>query len=130
MLKPAVSPFRKRRRRVRRKPAAIVAPLTLVSAAYDAGGPAVTLTFDRAVDVSAFSGGDVLVDDATFNGMRYTGEVAEVEGPPTVVRVLLTDVGDDLGAGVTLTATAGNGIVAAGDGAAWAGVTDLGLPWP
>ena len=73
--------------------------LTLVSAAYDAGGPAVTLTFDRAVDVSAFSGGDVLVDDATFNGMRYTGEVAEVEGPPTVVRVLLTDVGDDLGGG-------------------------------
>ena len=100
-----------------------------MSAAYDPGGPAVTLTFDRAVDVSAFSGGDVLVDDATFNGMRYTGEVAEDDGPG-VVRVLLTDVGDDLGAGVTLTATAATGIVAAGDGAAWAGVTDLELPFP
>jgi len=50
--------------------------------------------------------------------------------PNGSVRLTLAVVGDAPGGVLTLTAAADNGIVAAGDGGAWAGVTDLLLPFP
>ena len=46
------------------------------------------------------------------------------------VRVLLSGTEEYAGPGVVLTAAAGNGIVAADGGVAWAGVADLSLPFP
>jgi hypothetical protein len=40
----------------------------LVSAAYDPADPSLTLVFDRAVDISAYEGTEIHVDDGSFTG--------------------------------------------------------------
>ncbi|HEV2295489.1 MAG TPA: hypothetical protein VGR35_16690, partial [Tepidisphaeraceae bacterium] len=47
------------------KPPAPPAALVLVSAELDLGGPWVTLTFDRAIDVAGFVGSAIVVEDET-----------------------------------------------------------------
>ena len=49
---------------------------------------------------------------------------------PLTVRLGLVGVGEATGSGVTLSAGAGNGIIAQDDGGAWPGVADVELPWP
>ncbi|HEV2296742.1 MAG TPA: hypothetical protein VGR35_23070, partial [Tepidisphaeraceae bacterium] len=51
----------------KRKPMASQAPaaLNLVAAELDLGGPWVTLTFDRAIDVAGFVGSAIVVEDET-----------------------------------------------------------------
>ena len=85
-------------------------PLTLVAAVYEVGSH-VELTFDRAVDASAMDAASVIVNDGDVANFVYGGVDASQTDGPRVVRVSL------------------NGIVAAGDGAAWAGVTALALPF-
>jgi hypothetical protein len=46
------------------------------------------------------------------------------------VKLILQVIGGASGGRVLLTATALTGIVAAGDGGTWAGVTELELPYP
>ena len=122
--------FRKRRAKARaaseqRPPAA--APV-LVSASFEASELLLTLVFDRAVTIGgAFEGTSVAVRDGDnlFDG---AGGVIQLDPVTITVGMVLQDV--QPGTGTTLTATDATGIVAATGGAAWAGATDLELPYP
>jgi hypothetical protein len=107
-----------------------VEPLTLVSAVYDGDVELVlTLTFSRAIDVDAIDGAAIIVNDpgAMLDQLIGTGG-ATLEGPATVRIGLVTQSVPPVPGAVTLTAGAGNGIVAS-DGGAWAGVTAVTLPF-
>jgi hypothetical protein len=118
-----------RRPRAAAAAAAAPAPPVLVAAAYDAGS-AVTLTFDRPVDVGGMDVVAVEVDDGAVMAFRYRGFGTPTLVDPVTVSVPLTGVEDFSGPGVTLSVAAGNGIVAAGGGAAWAGCAGVALPLP
>ena len=122
-------PSKPRLRRKRRRPGAPapVAALTLVAAMYDAGDAQVWLTFDRAVNIDAIVPGQVTVADGP-GGVRFEGTGAELILPEQVL-ITLQPAGAASGADVTLTATAATGIVAADDGAAWAGASGVELPF-
>ena len=132
MLTIAPTEFRKRRGRAKSRPATappIVAP-TLIGAVYEWEEARVTLTFDRPVNVDGFDPLLLLVSDADEQGVRYEGSGVVTLTEQVVVRIGLAEIGASIGPGVTLTANAGAGIIAADNGAAWAGVTNLGLPFP
>src|SRR5688500_12848749 len=101
MLKPAVSPFRKRHRPARRKPAPPAA-LTLVSAAFDDVLVRLTLTFDRAVDVAGLVGAAVVVEDGETTGSRWEATTPVATAGPATVVLGLAALGDFTGEGVTL----------------------------
>ena len=104
-------------------------PLTLVAATYEVA-LWVDLTFDRAVDVSGLVGSEIVIYDGELASLVYTGTGTVSQPSPETVRVGLV-AGDDWSEpGILLDAGAGNGIVAADDGAAWAAVTDVSLPFP
>ena len=98
---------------------------------YDVG-TSVRLTFDRAIDISAFNGASVVVDDQADSGNQYQGTGGAILAGPNAVDIFLVDPTPASGAGTTLTASADNGIVAAAPpvGGTWAGVTGLTLPYP
>lgn len=79
----------------------------------------VELTFDRA---------DLSVDNASV-GWSYVGAGPVTLVNPTTVHVTLQEVGDSSGPDTRMTVTASNGIVAVEDGAAWAGVNDVAIPF-
>jgi len=70
-------------------------------------------------------------------GFRFGNALAEVRGilvcwmcdPDAIVEITLVPIGTASGA-LRISATAASGIVAVDDGGTWAGVTDLGLPFP
>jgi hypothetical protein len=121
-------PYIARMRRVASSEAPPVVPLMLDSAAYDPGA-AVDLTFNRAIDIAGMDPASIVVSDGDY-GFQYVGTADSALLSPTTVRVVLLGIGDWTEPGITMTASSANGIVADGDGAAWAGVTDLALPWP
>src|SRR5215207_7359652 len=122
------------RRRTRRKrtqvatPAAAAAPV-LVAAEYIDAFPGVVVTFDRAVDALGLDPASITVNDAS-NEWQLSGAGPVVVLSPTSARLMLVVTAASIGPDTTLTATAANGIVAADDGAAWAGVAELVLPFP
>jgi hypothetical protein len=119
----------KRKGRGRSTEATPLATLLLISASYDESVPAVFLTFDRAVDASAFVAGQVIVDDGSIAPGLWGGVGAAGILGPTQIAVALERLGDAPVGPVTLTATALTGITAVDDGGTWAGVTDVGLPF-
>jgi hypothetical protein len=115
----------------RRRPAKVetsVSPLTLVSASYEST-VSVTLTFDRAIDVAGVDGAAITVADGS-TGFRYAGTGGAIPLSANVVELLLEGVEEIPLGEITMTATAANGIVALDDDVAWAGVVELGLPFP
>ena len=104
-------------------------PLTLVAAAYDVGPGVVSMTFSRAVDITGLVVNQVVVKDG-FAGVEYGGTGDVTQPTPATVEMVMIENGPFEGAGVTLNVSASNGIVAVGDGAPFAGVTDLELPFP
>ena len=112
------------------KPKGVVPPLliapTLVAATYESE-TALTLTFDRAVTVTAGSLANVRVFDGS-HGKTYGGGSFQVQSPVRV-RVSLGYVGTFGGGEVKMSIVGPSGIAAADGGLAWAGVTDLGLPF-
>ena len=132
LLRPIPLIYRKRSRPIRRAPRVVppVAPLMLVAATYDADGPKATLTFDRAVNVSAFEGSAINVNDPVSAAATFEGSGGAVLVSPAVIDVMLTPIDLPSGTVVTMSATALTGIVAADDGGTWAGVADLELPFP
>lgn len=98
----------------------------LVAADYVVGQ--MLLTFDQAVDVSAFDGSQIIVVDGPA-GFEYVGNSASAADPESIV-VNLDLAGPATGTMVLLTATGLTGIVSANDGASWAGVADVELPFP
>ena len=104
----------------------------LAAAAFAFVGPggALTLAFDRAIDLAGFDPSQITVQDPNNTGFAYAGTgVVDTPDPQTVV-VEMGQTGSSIGALDVMSATGATGIVAIDDGAAWAGVTDLGLPWP
>src|SRR5690349_16770874 len=104
-------PFRSHRRR------ATSQALTLLEASYpiEIEG-AMRLRFDRAVNIDAFDGTQIIVKDGVNQGsvMNATGPV-ELSDPQTVVLYLVI-TGPYAEPNVLLSATAASGIVAAEDG--------------
>ncbi len=125
-----VNPPAMYRRRPSRTPREAPAPvaLVLVKVSYDEGNW-VRLEFDRAIDSGAIVGSAIIVDDEELSGRRYAATAGTVVTSPVAVRAFLTDIGPATGSGITLTASAGNGIVAADDGAAWLGVSGVAIPF-
>ncbi|HSV13218.1 MAG TPA: hypothetical protein VLI90_03100 [Tepidisphaeraceae bacterium] len=124
----SITPMKRRVRRKRRgAPAA--AALTLVAASFDPVEETVLLTFDRAIDVSGWVGSALTVNDpvSTVNLLGGTWIVEMMSAAS--VRVTLDTLGDASGSVVLLVVDAGNGVVAAGDGAAWAGTGGVALPF-
>ena len=113
-----------------RKPAKVaeppVIPMTLVGAVYQ-NQSAVRLTFDQAIDTSTViaDGFNVFDGDAQkqFIGTSYSLVT------PNTIAIELIIIGEYLGAGVVLYADESNGIKSV-SGAAWDGVSGLGLPFP
>jgi hypothetical protein len=103
--------------------------LVLVSASYDENVPMVFLTFDRAVDVSAFVASQVIVNDGSIAPGIWGGVGAAGILSPMQIAVSLDRLGDAPLGPVMLTATALTGLKAVDDGGTWAGVTDVGLPF-
>jgi hypothetical protein len=121
------------KQRIRRKRRTIQSPpaLMLVQAIYptDVSGT-IDLQFDRAINVDAFDGEQVIVKDGTILGaICNCAGPAELQDAQTV-RLYLVNLEDYLLPNQLLSATGASGIVAADDGAAWAGVTDVALPFP
>ena len=135
---PPVIPLKRRVHRKRRAvPVAGPTPpppvaLVLVSAAYQTfDDPFLTLTFDRAINIEAFEGSGMLVDDGQFRLTLFDALGGLTLEDPQTLRIELTTVGPSTAAGdVLLSAAANNGIVAVDDGGAWAGVANLALPFP
>ena len=105
-------------------------PLALVSASFSPikGGGSLSLTFDRAVDVSGFSPASVTVDHIGLN-LHYvaTGIAFHLNA---LVIIAMASAGPTTHLSTVLNADAANGIIAVDDGGAWPGVVDLGLPFP
>jgi hypothetical protein len=100
-----------------------------VAAAYDPG-TSIELTFGRAIDIAGLDGSVIVIDDGSISGFRYAATLAATLLGPAVVRIELDGIEEFAGPDVRLTAGAANGIVAVGDGAMWAGVTNVELPFP
>jgi hypothetical protein len=128
---PSVLTAKQRRHHKRRSVRAAPPALTLVQAIYptDVSGT-IDLKFDRAINVDAFDGEQVIVKDGTLLGaICNCAGPAELQDAQTV-RLYLVNLEDYLLPNQLLSATGASGIVAADDGAAWAGVTDVALPFP
>ena len=90
----------------------------------------VLLTFNRDVELSESADPSQLrVDDQSGTGWAFVGTESTLAGPQQV-HVEITHSGSAVGTGVKLTVGEGFGVLAAEGGAAWAGVSDLALPFP
>ena len=131
---PSIQLDRPRRRRKRKAvvttptPPPVTGPV-LVAATFDSPELVVTLTFDRDVD-----GYNVVAEAVTvFDGSavtEYRSSTDVLQPDPQTVQILMLEFGEFTGSGQHMTAVAGNGIVAQGSGEPWAGVSNLGLPFP
>ena len=101
----------------------------LVAAAFDAGQMFVTLTFDRDVDPFNVAPEAITVFDGS-NATEYRSTTDLGQPNPTSVEILMLEAGEFTGSGVRMSAVAANGIVSAPGGIEWAGVADVGLPFP
>ena len=122
--------FRKRRGRIKPRTTTQAPPaaLTLIAADFaDIDPPWAALEFDRPINVDGFDGSSIVV--ITSSG-RYDGTGGCIATGPATMQITLNPIAGPGGSGVTLSASAANGIVAADDGGAWAGVSDLELPFP
>jgi hypothetical protein len=121
--------------RSRRRPATntvVTLRPTLVAAQYDGDDDpkSIQLTFDIAIDVTHIVPSAISVLDGDLNGESYIGGGAVTLLNPMTVVISLTYVGPDTNDGTYLSASVGNGIVAAAGGGAWLGVISLSLPMP
>ena len=90
----------------------------------------VRLTFDRAIDIAGLAAGQVVVDDGPVSGWSWVGIGSGTLIGPTIVEIELGAQTESSSPGTVLNASAATGIVAVDDGGAWAGATNLPLPFP
>ena len=88
------------------------------------------LRFDRAINIAELDGTQIIVNDGFIEG-----QLCEATGPATLLdartlRVGVVAIPGPIMPNLLLTATGASGIVAVDDGGAWAGVTNLQLPFP
>ena len=116
--------------RKRRTPSGSPEPttLTLIAAEYDPE-VSVTLTFNQPIDVDGVVADLIAVSDGEIAQAIFTGS-AVLSSTDTSVTVSLVAGSPVPWTGVvTLTVNDGNGIVPAGGGSEWFGVTELVLPF-
>lgn len=133
MLTTPPPPFQKRRRlrpkRVAPKPAPPA--LVLVQAQYPTNfGRAIRLTFDRAINIDAIDGSQIIVKDGLGVQKIRQGNASVQLIDPQTVEIFVPAIGDYTQPNRVLEATAMTGIVAVDDGGTWAGATDLPIPFP
>jgi hypothetical protein len=121
--------YRRQRGRVKERQPMGPVPLVLVSASYDSGGGFVVLQFERPIDVSGLNGSLVQLNDPASD-LLFAGTNGTVMLDASTVQIGLSMIEDADEPGVVLNVLAGNGIVVVDDGTAWAGVSELGLPFP
>jgi hypothetical protein len=127
---PSISTVRPRLRRRRREADTTAQALTLVSAIYEDDVPDLILVFSRAIDIGAYDGNGVFVNDPTIRNIRWGGiDYWQLLDEVTMV-IGLTDMGSPSATGIWLTVASNNGIVAVDNGEMWSGCTDLELPFP
>ena len=124
--------FNPAKRRVgrRRRPVVSSSPApagpVLVSAGFEGG--ALTLMFDRAIDIAGLNFLGVFVMDGTvpveWNGTANIEPVGE-----NGVMILMIENAEYAGEGIRLNVPGGAGIVSLDDGASWDGVMGLALPY-
>jgi hypothetical protein len=123
--KPRANPFRVPRLR----PSGPTAPV-LVSADYSLDdGAVVVLTFDRAVSVGPMDANAIRLAHHPSEQAFVAADGVQLDAMTVRIDMTYDDVCDP-GDDVVLNAGAGNGIVAVDGGVAWAGATDLDLPFP
>src|SRR5688500_601671 len=108
MLTPSTPPYRKRHGRPAKKAKSAPPALVLDSAEFQFVGPggALTLAFDRAIDLAGFDPSQVIVQDPTGTGFAYAGTgVVDTPGPQTVV-VEMGQTTEALGSQEVMSATA------------------------
>jgi hypothetical protein len=103
--------------------------LTLVAAVYDSGNEWVRLSFNQPIDTSQLVVAAVYVDDGSIMSSLFRGMSMQVIDPATV-QIDLEPIDPATGPFTTLSVAANNGIVAISGGDPWAGVNELGLPYP
>jgi hypothetical protein len=125
--------FQPARQRVVRKRRGAQAPVAtgpvLLAASYAPGDLILSLTFDRAVDVSAIVPGQLIVVDGEQD-IEWGGTAEAWQDSPESLSMIMIENGEYTGEGTKLTVTSSSGIVAAEGGAAFAGVSDVELPYP
>jgi hypothetical protein len=129
---PSIQLGRPNHRRKRRSVVSAPLPpgaLTLVSAWFDDTG-FVILGFDRAIDIAGLVGSAIVVNAPIVTDFAYAATGPTALEDPATVRISVVEIGPASGDIDVLNAGAGNGIVAVDDATAWAGVSDLELPFP
>jgi hypothetical protein len=102
------------------------APLELTGATY-VGGTSVTLTFNQEIDASAAVTDLVAVADGQSEEVYIGTSILSTTASSVTLGLITAGL---TGSGpVLLTVNEGNGIVPAGGGSAWEGVTELVLPF-
>jgi hypothetical protein len=101
----------------------------LVSATYQSGALMVVMQFNKAIDISEFDGGELELDDGTFNHRSYVAGDAATLVNATTMQVGLASLFGDSEPGVFLTVSGDSGIVAVDGSGEWAGVNELALPF-
>jgi hypothetical protein len=127
-----LTPKRRVRRKRRGTPIAppVVGPV-LVQAIYPVEGVvgAIDLVFDRAISIEGLDGTQIIVKDGLISGMINNVAFGELRDAQTV-RLFLQGLEDYSLPNQLLDATGDNGIASVDTGDAWAGASELGLPWP
>ena len=123
--------FRKRRgrRKVRFTPPPGAA-LVLVHASFAPSAMALTLDFDRPIDIDAIDGAQIFVNDGDFHNASFNAAGGILSFGAAHVVLQLSIVGPYAAGGVQLSASPSNGIMAVDDAGTWPGITDLALPFP
>lgn len=122
-------PFLRRRTASRPKPVPPPVALNLIAAVYQ-DSEWIQLSFDRPIDITSLSPGQITVNDVGPSGTLWEGVGPATLIDPVTVRITLGAFDPSSGTETTLSATTATGIVASGDGGAWSGASNLALPFP
>ena len=130
---PSIIPAKWRTRRRRRAVESPPGPtaLTLVFASFDPGLLILRLSLNKPIDVSGMFPGNLQVNDAISGGggAQWEGVNGALFNPSTV-DVEMSEFAAQAYPDTRLNTVGPTGIVAVEGGEAWAGVSDLVLPFP
>jgi hypothetical protein len=129
MVIPTKTPYRGGKRILSTGPSGGPPPvtgLTLVAASY--GTFTLTMSFDRAIDISSFDPTTIYVNDAERAMAMQGGGEYSLQDDNTIA-MSMGEIGDYEGPDTVLQAGANSGIVAVDDHATWAGSAGTELPF-
>lgn len=104
--------------------------LNLVAANWNFLLTRLELTFDRAVNVAGYIAQQLEINDDVDTFRQWKDAIIGSQPTPESVHFTMFISGISMGGVRELTTLGDTGIVAVDNGAGWAGVTDLPLPFP